>query len=104
MIQNVSLKQNYNPTFKQAFKKPEINEKIRNNKQLKFVDSFVKQSAKSAPALFGLTYLWSYMDMKTKGIQIKDTLKTNVKNFFVPALVASSLIIAAIDTKQKNKE
>ena len=72
----------------------------------KYADSFVRHTVESAPALFGLSVLWSVCE-KSASYPFKKAMWNNLKNYFAPVLLATSVILTTIENipnkKSKNK-
>lgn len=68
-----------------------------------YLDSFAKQSEKSAPILMGLSSLSTVLEMKEKNLPVKKAMKNVLMKFYFPILIISSGIIAGIEVKKNNK-
>lgn len=64
-----------------------------------YTDSFVKHSVQSAPMLLALTGLWTVFD-SSRSIPLKKAAMNNMKNFFLPVIIASSALLAVIENKK----
>ena len=65
----------------------------------KYTDCFLKHSAESVPALFAMTLLWSHLDKASGKMSFKQAFHNNMKSFFAPVLIASSILLSYIDNK-----
>lgn len=95
-IKSVSQK-TFPNVVKQDTKKPIINQ--QKPKLYQYTDSFVKHSVQSAPMLLALTGLWTVLDT-SRSIPLKQAAMNNMKNFFLPVIIASSALLAVIDNKK----
>lgn len=93
-----------------SFKKTSKNTDGGNEKGLKtpsriqqYADSFVKHSAESAPMLLAFTGIWSLVDHVSRSVPLKKAAMHNLTNFFLPVMVISSAVLAALENKKSNK-
>lgn len=100
MIQRVSIPNNSANSLKQNKQsgKMFINNKI--NMAKPYVDSFVKNSKKTAPVMAGLTAVWTAVDHTSKKLPLKKALTNNLKGFFLPVVLGSSVLLAVIENKK----
>ena len=68
-------------------------------KQNSYIDSFVKNSVKSAPMLLALTGVWSIFDNKVSKIPFQKAFVNNIVSFCAPVLVLSSAGLALLENK-----
>lgn len=74
--------------------------KIKNDAKMGgYTDSFVKHSKQSAPSFFAVSAIWAYMDKKTGKSTFKNALVNNVKNYMIPIVLVSSVILSFIENK-----
>ncbi len=68
-----------------------------------YTDSFVKHTKKSVPILFGMTIVWAIAGCNDKR-PFKTAFKNNIKNFFVPVLLLSSVLLMILENKKPKKD
>lgn len=95
-IKGVSQK-TFPDNLKQGTKKTAVPQ--QKPKVCQYADSFVKHSAQSAPMLLALTGLWTVFD-SSRSIPLKKAAINNIKNFFLPVIIASSALLAVIENKK----
>ena len=72
-------------------------------KAVVFADSFAKHTVNSAPMLFSLTTVWALMEKSAKKISFSKAFANNVKNYFVPVILTSSIVLSIIENKERLK-
>lgn len=99
MIEKVSLSQPKVAVSNLSKEKKEVNvNTVSPNRE--FADSFMKHAAQSTPMLLSLTGLWTILDYGAKRSSIKGALINNIRNFYLPVLFVSSLVLAGIENKE----
>ncbi len=106
MISRVSFCAEKKQNFKNKINNlnTKTSEKLKNNKAGCYAESFAKNSVKSAPIILGMTGALSYLQKGANNSKIKENFKHNLKNFFVPVLLCSSLLLAGIENSNKNRK
>ncbi len=68
-----------------------------------YADSFTKHAVKSTPILLSLTGIWSLMDYSNSKESLRKSLVKNLKYYFLPVLIGSSVLLAYIENKKTSK-
>lgn len=103
MIQRVSIANNSTSSLKQNKQAGKAIAAKQLNTAKPYVDSFVKNAKKSTPAIASLTALWTLVDKSAKNIPFSKALTSNIKGFFIPVVVGSSILLAIIENKKSQK-
>ncbi len=104
MIKSVSTVNGSFLNFGNGTKKTESIEAFKERPIKPYVDSFVKNSKKSAPILAGITVLWALIDKSTKKIPLPKALINNFGLFFLPVLASSSLLLSLTENRKPINE
>ena len=106
MIQRVAGNIGFRQKINKAQNKEEngFYNKIKNSKVALAADSFCTNTVKSTPVLLGFTALWTGIDKIARHQKIKDSLKNNLKNMFIPTLLVSSAILTVVELSGRKKE
>ena len=96
MIQRVSAA---NISFKQN--NANSTQKQKNFSVVKeYAESFTRNTIESTPIMLAFTGFWTLFDKFSGKISFNQALSNNLKNFFLPVTLASSAILAVIETKK----
>lgn len=103
MIQRVSIPNNSKNSLKQTRQSGKTIVSTQLNTVKPYIDSFVKNTKKSTPAIAGFTAFWTLVDKSSKNISLKKAVTNNIKGFFIPVLVGSSVLLSVIENKKSQK-
>ncbi len=103
MIQRVSIPNNSTSSFKKNKQAVKTVAAKQINTAKPYVDSFVKNAKKSTPAIASLTAFWTLVDKSSKNISFSKSLTNNIKGFFIPVVVGSSVLLSLIENKKSSR-
>ncbi len=103
MIQKISLTEN-KLSFRHEAKAEKPAAPVKTKARL-YTDSFLNNAVKSTPLLLSLSAVWSIIDYGTKKESLIKAFSNNLKWFFAPVLIVSSVIMALTENiKPKEKQ
>ncbi len=103
MIQRVSIPNNSKMSFKQNKQISKADSVKTLNAVKPYADSFISNAKKTTPMMLALTGMWTAVDVSSKKMPVSNALLNNIKGFFLPVVIGSSLLLSVIENKKTQK-
>lgn len=103
MIQRVSIPNKSIMILKQKEQKARLSSAKALNTLKPYADSFVSNAKKTTPAMIALTGMWTAADVSSRKMPVKNALSNNIKSFFLPVVIGSSILLSVIENRKTQK-